>query len=181
MIGEISDLVQGPVPAMPQTMPPLETRIVKNGCTLSLVAFEELDKDLIRQIIESGFGEKLVPDYFVDKKKAKFLVEEEGKGVAILLGNYLDILAVAKPHQSNGIGKALMEASLELSDNKLYWRSRPERVEINQYYGRLSKPRPFVSGDRINYNGYFVGYNQEEIPPRLLRMGYKKSNFQQTI
>ncbi len=186
MAREISDLAENAGPAiMPGITFPYSTpheadlgALVNNGYTIEIAPFEALDQDLIRQIIESGFGEKLVPHYFDGKADARFLVERDKRGVAVLLGDYLDILAVAKDHQSNGIGKSLIEASLELSGNMLYWRSRPERVDINKYYERLAHPVPFVSVDRINYNGYFVGYPQEEISQKLLRMVLKPSNFQ---
>ena len=111
MTTEISDLTGSAVPVVqPAGLRGDLTAIVKNGHSLHVVPFGEINQDAVRQIIESSFiGDKLVQDYFAGKAQAGFLVEEAGQGVAVLLRDYLDILAVAEPYQGNGVGKALME------------------------------------------------------------------------
>ena len=151
----------------------------RHAYDVQLMGLAQIDQTLVRQIIESGFNERLARHYFDGKENAKFFMVGE-KGVAVLLDDYLDILVAADGHQHNGIGPALLGRVIDETDGRSYWRSQPFRP-ANDSYRRITGPNapiPIVSVDGIAYNTYFVGYNESEIPPRLGHMTRKISNFE---
>ena len=145
---------------------------------VQLLLLAQINKELVKRIIESGFDERLVSNYFDGKDDAQFFLDRENKGVAVLMRDYLDILAVANEHRRNGIGPALLKRVIEETNGRFYLRSQPHR-SVNSTYQKFAKSVPFKSADGIQYNGYLSGYTPSEISERLELMVQKPSNFVQ--
>ena len=108
---EISDLVSVQVPIRPPT-----------GYEIALLTLAKINPDQVRRIIESGFGERLVKSYFNDKAAARFLLEIQGRGVAVLMDDYLDMFAVHAGWQENGIGAELLARVRAETNDRFYLR-----------------------------------------------------------
>jgi GNAT superfamily N-acetyltransferase len=135
----------------------------------------QIDRELVRRIIEDGFEESLVPGFFEGKDDTRFLLIED-KGVAVLAKDYLDVIAVAQKHQRNGVGPALMGRVIDETGGRFYCRTQPHR-EANRMYEGFSVPIPFTSADGIKYNAYISGYEPGQVVRMLDFMVNKPSNF----
>ena len=172
MANEISDLVNPSVWAFSRYVNQAHPYEIKS------LQLAQINTELVKQIIESGFEERLVRNYFYGKDDAQFFLDRDNKGVAVLMRDYLDILAVANEHMRDGIGPALLNKVIEETNGRFYLRSQPHR-SVNSTYQKFAKPVPFTSIDRIDYNGYLSGYTPSEISERLELMIQKPSNFEQ--
>lgn len=172
MTTELSDLVRPDVQSIASY---IKKRYPYDILSLRLA---QIDPVLVRQIINSGFretGDILVNDYFTGKENAQFFMIDK-KGVAVMIGDYLDILAVAEKYQHNGVGPALLGRVIEETHGRFYLRSRPDRP-VNRTYERFADPIPFTSKDGIDYNGYLSGHTLPETEQRMRLMQEKPSNF----
>ena len=172
MMTELSDLVRPDVQSI--------AGYVKKRYPYDILSLRlgQIDTGLVRQIIDSGFretGDILVNNYFTGKENAQFFMIDT-KGVAVLIGDYLDILAVAEEYHHNGVGPALLGRVIEETHGRFYLRSRPDRL-VNRTYERFAEPMLFTSKDGIDYNGYLSGYALSETAQRIKLMQEKPSNF----
>jgi acetylglutamate kinase len=113
----------------------------------------QLDLERLRVLIESGFGRKLVPDYFERTKLLHAYVSENYRAALILTHEtfpngtriaYLDKFAVAEDAQGEGLGRAAWQV-MRAEIPALFWRSRHGNG-INEFYaaeadGSIKQPR----------------------------------------
>lgn len=113
-------------------------------------SFEQVDREKLKEVIESGFGKKLVEDYFeytlVD---SVYVAQHNDKyaGAAVLeqISNdhfYLDKWVVAEGFQNNGVGTMLWLAVAEHA-HKLTWRAKPENKANQMYINACSGMQKF--------------------------------------
>ena len=131
---------------------------------IKLNSFESISKEKFKELIKSGFGGKLVNDYFeyvvpehiylayCDDIYCGAIVTEK-----IMPGlSYLDKIVTKKEHQGNGIGKNLW-AMLD-NKTKLLWRAKTNNP-INSFYmnqcSGMQKTGKWII--------YWTGLNPEEL------------------
>jgi acetylglutamate kinase len=94
------------------------------------------DLPRLRQLIESAFGRKLLPDYFDITKLHRAYVSENYRAAVILTsedaGIYLDKFAVLDEAQGEGLGRAVWQVMREQNPT-LFWRSRHGNP-VNPFY-----------------------------------------------
>ncbi len=99
-------------------------------------AWDTLDLDRLRALVEAGFGRTLVDDYFERTRLFKAYVSENYRAALILTHEegfaYLDKFAVADDAQGEGLGRAAWQV-MRADNPQLFWRSRHRNV-INQFY-----------------------------------------------
>ena len=94
------------------------------------------DLPRLRELIESAFGRKLLPDYFETTKLHRAYVSENYRAAVILTseeaGIYLDKFAVLDEAQGEGLGRAVWQVMRDANPT-LYWRSRHGNP-VNPFY-----------------------------------------------
>jgi len=143
--------------------------------------FEELDKQAFCELVQSGFGRKLVSDYF-DYVKPEFVCVAKQDGVyygAIVVERvagallYLDKIVVRKESQGNGIGKELLQY---LNQTKLIWRAKPQNP-INASYMKHCDGMQKQDGWIV----YWKGLNPEEIAQGIAYAMSKKPTLEEIV
>ncbi|MBD3310798.1 GNAT family N-acetyltransferase [Candidatus Woesearchaeota archaeon] len=102
--------------------------------------FDQLDRQKLADLLESGSGMKLTEDYFGYARPSYICIAEGAeayKGVIIVEDidddvRYLDKIVVGRQHQGNGIGRHLWYILLRDAE-KLVWRARPDNP-ISRFY-----------------------------------------------
>ena len=98
--------------------------------------WDQLDLPRLRELIESAFGRKLVPDYFERTPLLRAYVSEHYRTAVILVEvdglPYLDKFAVLDDAQGEGLGRAVWQVMREETP-RLFWRSRHHNA-VNQLY-----------------------------------------------
>lgn len=111
-------------------------------------AWDELDRDRLRALVESSFGRKLVDDYFEHTTPYRVYVSENYRAAMILTLQgglpYLDKFAVLDDAQGEGLGRAVWQV-MRAENPQLFWRSRHNN-QVNIFYyaesdGCLKKSR----------------------------------------
>jgi acetylglutamate kinase len=96
----------------------------------------ELDLDRLRELIESGFGRKLAPDYFTFTTPYRVFVSEHYRAALVLTLEegipHLDKFAVSEDAQGEGLGRAAWQVMRDATP-RLFWRSRAENT-VNDFY-----------------------------------------------
>jgi len=99
-------------------------------------AWDTLDRERLRGLIESSFGRKLVPDYFERTRLKRAYVSENYRTAVILTDEgeftYLDKFAVLEDAQGEGLGRAVWQVMRE-EHPRLFWRSRHGNP-VNPFY-----------------------------------------------
>jgi len=94
------------------------------------------DLPRLRELIESAFGRKLLPDYFETTQLHRAYVSENYRAAVILTseeaGIYLDKFAVLDEAQGEGLGRAVWQVMRDANPT-LYWRSRHGNP-VNPFY-----------------------------------------------
>ena len=94
------------------------------------------DLPRLRELIESAFGRKLLPDYFETTKLHRAYVSENYRAAVILTseeaGIYLDKFAVLDEAQGEGLGRAVWQVMRDANPT-LHWRSRHGNP-VNPFY-----------------------------------------------
>lgn len=94
------------------------------------------DLPRLRELIDSAFGRKLLPDYFETTKLHRAYVSENYRAAVILTsedaGIYLDKFAVLDEAQGEGLGRAVWQVMREQNPT-LFWRSRHGNP-VNPFY-----------------------------------------------
>ncbi|MGH8162703.1 MAG: acetylglutamate kinase, partial [Rhodanobacteraceae bacterium] len=94
--------------------------------------WSQIDQPRLRALIESGFGRKLVADYFERTRLYRAYVSENYRAAVILTREtfpdgsaiaYLDKFAVADAAQGEGLGRAVWEV-MRAENPALFWRAR---------------------------------------------------------
>ena len=113
--------------------------LVRRGERVSVhTAFDSLDENRLRTLLEDCFGKRLHASYFESKKPYRVYLSESYRATAILTLEdtvpYLDKFAVTPEAQGEGIGGSLWNR-LRRENPRLFWRSRAENP-INMWYAQ---------------------------------------------
>ena len=94
------------------------------------------DAGRLRELIESAFGRKLLPDYFETTRLHRAYVSENYRAAVILTredaGIYLDKFAVLDDAQGEGLGRAVWQVMRD-ENPCMFWRSR-DGNPVNPFY-----------------------------------------------
>lgn len=146
------------------------------GHKILRASFRSFSRKLLREIIEESFGEKLIDCYFemLMLNNAVIYADSGYHGTNSVLPApsngvpaYMQTLAVVPPSRNQGLGEALILASLE-DYKKLSWRSKPKRKEASNLYKDLVDAElaetgdPFAGKDGVIYNPYWINYSLQE-------------------
>lgn len=129
------------------------TLVRRGEKVLRFDAWDEVDRERMRELIESSFGRTLVTDYFERTKPFRIYVSENYRAAMILTMEkvdkgpglpYLDKFAVLDDAQGEGLGRAVWQVMRE-ENPQLFWRSRHGNA-VNPFYyaesdGCLKQPR----------------------------------------
>ncbi|MBW8824464.1 MAG: acetylglutamate kinase [Xanthomonadales bacterium] len=112
------------------------TLVRRGERVLQAKRWDELDLPRLRELIDSAFGRKLLPDYFERTKLLRAYVSENYRAAVILTDDggrpYLDKFAVLDDAQGEGLGRAVWQ-QMRAETPALYWRSRRHNP-INAFY-----------------------------------------------
>ncbi len=111
--------------------------LVRRGERIRTVSsWDELDRDRLAELISSGFGRQLAPDYFDTVTPLQVYVSEHYRAAIVLLEHgghvYMDKFAVVEDAQGEGLGRAIWDV-MRAEHPRLFWRSR-RRNPINEFY-----------------------------------------------
>lgn len=104
-------------------------------------SWDELDLPRLRELVESAFGRRLLPDYFETTRLHRAYVSENYRVAVILTREmlpgqgahtYLDKFAVLDEAQGEGLGRAVWQVMRE-ENPSLFWRSRRGNP-VNAFY-----------------------------------------------
>ena len=118
-----------------------------------VTAWDQIDLDRLRALIESAFGRKLNPDYFEITRPHRIYVSEHYRAALVLTVEefedgddvaHLDKFAVADDAQGEGLGRAIWHA-MRADVRRLFWRSRPGNP-VNEFY--FSESDGCLKGER---------------------------------
>jgi bifunctional N-acetylglutamate synthase/kinase len=112
------------------------TLVRRGERVLRYESWEGVDKERLRELIESSFGRPVVPDYFERTNLYRLYVSENYRAAMVLTQDegfaYLDKFAVLDEAQGEGLGRAVWQVMRD-ENPKLFWRSRHGNV-INHFY-----------------------------------------------
>ena len=112
------------------------TLVRRGERVLSVDSWGQLDLTRLRDLIESAFGRKLLPDYFERTALHRAYVSENYRTAVILTNEggytYLDKFAVLDEAQGEGLGRAVWQVMRE-NNPRLFWRSR-QGNPVNAFY-----------------------------------------------
>jgi len=112
------------------------TLVRRGERVLQATSWGELDLLRLRELIESAFGRRLLPDYFERTRLFRAYVSENYRAAVILTEEenvtYLDKFAVLDEAQGEGLGRAVWQVMRE-ENPRLFWRSRNGNA-VNPFY-----------------------------------------------
>ncbi len=124
------------------------TLVRKGEKVLRHEGWEGVDRERLRELIESSFGRRLVEDYFERVTPNCVYVSENYRAAMVITRegglDYLDKFAVLADAQGEGLGRAVWLA-MRAEHPHLFWRSRHDNRINNFYYmesdGCLKRPK----------------------------------------
>ena len=112
------------------------TLVRRGERVLTATSWDELDTGRLRQLVESAFGRRLLPDYFARTRLHRAYVSENYRAAMIVTLEdgvpYLDKFAVLDEAQGEGLGRAVWLLMRE-QNPALFWRSRHGNP-VNTFY-----------------------------------------------
>ena len=112
------------------------TLVRRGERVLRFDSWEGVDRERMRELIESSFGRTLVPDYFQNTTPHRIYISENYRTALILTREegftYLDKFAVLDDAQGEGLGRAVWHVMRE-ENPQLFWRSRHNNP-VNIFY-----------------------------------------------
>jgi len=112
------------------------TLVRRGERVLQADSWDAFDLPRLRELIESAFGRRLLPDYFERTRLHRAYVSENYRAAVILTaedaGTYLDKFAVLDEAQGEGLGRAVWQVMRE-QNPRLFWRSRRGNP-VNAFY-----------------------------------------------
>ena len=112
------------------------TLVRRGERVISVDGWDQLDLERLRELIESAFGRKLLPDYFERTRLHRAYVSENYRTAVILTNEggytYLDKFAVLDEAQGEGLGRAVWQVMRD-ENPQLFWRSR-QGNPVNAFY-----------------------------------------------
>jgi acetylglutamate kinase len=116
--------------------------------------WKELDLKRLRALIESGFGRKLMPDYFRKTPLHRAYVTQHYRAALIITLEdgvpHLDKFAVANDAQGEGLGAAAW-TQMRVEVPRLFWRARPGNP-VNDFY--FDEADGCIKGEKWNVFWY---------------------------
>jgi acetylglutamate kinase len=116
--------------------------------------WKQLDLKKLRALIESGFGRKLMPDYFKRTKLHRAYVSQHYRAALIITLEdgvpHLDKFAVANDAQGEGLGAAAW-TQMRGEVPRLFWRARPGNP-VNDFY--FDEADGCIKGEKWNVFWY---------------------------
>lgn len=99
-------------------------------------AWKTVDRDRLRSLIESSFGQSLSRDYYRTTKPFRVYCSEHYRAAIVLtrVGDltYMDKFVVGEDAQGEGLGRAIWQV-MRAENAQLFWRSRRGNA-INEFY-----------------------------------------------
>ncbi|MGS1079579.1 acetylglutamate kinase [Pseudoxanthomonas beigongshangi] len=112
------------------------TLVRRGERVLRFDSWEGVDRERLRELIESSFGRRLLPDYFERTTPHRVYISENYRTALILTHEdgfaYLDKFAVLDDAQGEGLGRAVWHVMRE-ENPQLFWRSRHSNP-VNIFY-----------------------------------------------
>jgi bifunctional N-acetylglutamate synthase/kinase len=112
------------------------TLVRRGEKVLCVEGWGSLDLARLRELVESGFGRKLAPDYFEKLLPWRVFVSEHYRAALILTEEngipHLDKFAVSEDAQGEGLGRAAWQVMRDATP-RLFWRSRSDNP-VNEFY-----------------------------------------------
>lgn len=112
------------------------TFVQRGERVLEFESWEGVDLPRMRDLLETGFGKSLDPNYFEKKKVTRIYVTESYRATAVITEEgpapYLDKFAVTPKAQGEGLGASVWNR-MRTDFPQLYWRSRNTNP-INSWY-----------------------------------------------
>jgi acetylglutamate kinase len=112
------------------------TLVRRGERVLRVTSWDALDLVRLKDLIESAFGRRLLPDYFERTRLLRAYVSENYRAAVILTDEggqvYLDKFAVLDDAQGEGLGRAVWQVMREETP-QLFWRSRRGNP-VNAFY-----------------------------------------------
>jgi acetylglutamate kinase len=112
------------------------TLVRRGEKVLRFEGWDGVDTGRMRELVESSFGRKLVPDYFARTRPRRVYVSENYRAAMILTTEagltYLDKFAVLEDAQGEGLGRAVWQV-MRAENPQLFWRSRYHN-RVNVFY-----------------------------------------------
>lgn len=112
------------------------TLVRRGERVLRFDSWEGVDRQRLRELIESSFGRRLLPDYFERTTPHRVYISENYRTALILTREdgfaYLDKFAVLDDAQGEGLGRAVWHVMRE-ENPQLFWRSRHNNP-VNIFY-----------------------------------------------
>ena len=112
------------------------TLVRRGERVLQASSWDEIDRERLRELIESAFSRKLVGDYFERTRLHRAYVSENYRAAVILTEEggvpYLDKFAVLDEAQGEGLGRAVWQLMRD-AQPQLFWRSRLGNP-VNSFY-----------------------------------------------
>lgn len=129
--------------------------MVRRGESIRRVsAWDALDTERLRELLESSFGRRLAPDYFARTPLHRAYLSEHYRTALLLTMEHgvphLDKFAVADDAQGEGLGKAAWKV-MRAETQSLFWRARPDNP-ANEFY--VSESDGCIKGERWNVYWY---------------------------
>ncbi len=124
------------------------TLVRRGEKVLHFDAWDGVDRERMRALIQSSFGRMLVPDYFERTRPYRIYVSENYRAAMVLTMEgglpYLDKFAVLDDAQGEGLGRAVWQV-MRADHPRLFWRSR-DGNPVNPFYyaqsdGCIKQPR----------------------------------------
>ena len=99
-------------------------------------AWKTVDRDRLRALIESSFGQSLSKDYYRTTKPFRIYCSEHYRAAIVLTRvgalTYMDKFVVGEDAQGEGLGRAIWQV-MRAENPQLFWRSRRGNA-INEFY-----------------------------------------------
>jgi acetylglutamate kinase len=112
------------------------TLVRRGERVLSVSRWDQLDLARLRELIQSAFARRLLPDYFETTALYRAYVSENYRAAVVLTEaagvTYLDKFAVLDDAQGEGLGRAVWQVMRD-ENPKLFWRSRHGNA-VNPFY-----------------------------------------------
>lgn len=112
------------------------TLVRRGEKVVKYTAWDQLDRERLRGLIESSFGRRMVADYFDRTTPQCVYVSENYRAAVILVDvagtTYLDKFAVLDDAQGEGLGRAVWQVMRD-ENPRLFWRSRHGNL-VNPFY-----------------------------------------------
>lgn len=113
------------------------TLVRRGERVLRFDGWDGVDQARLRELVESSFGRRLLPDYFERTRPLRVYVSENYRTALVITEEggvpYLDKFAVLDDAQGEGLGRAVWQVMRDETP-RLFWRSRHDNAVNGFYY-----------------------------------------------